>query len=313
MQYDADSFNRWAAAQALAMQSLLAMLDKQNKPSAMISQAFAHVLSDKDLGSALKAETLILPSEADIAEAQVTRNKPVDPAAIHAAREKLRTMIATDLQTSLHATYQALANITGLEDEAMQQRKLKNVCLSYLMTLQDNDAINLAYQQFKNADNMTDQYAALTALMTCDCEQQNLALQDFEKQWSSETNVMDKWFAAQASSSQGDTLKRVQSLMAHPKFDFKNPNKVRALIGSFAMRNPHAFHAIDGKGYEFIAEQVLLLDKLNPQVASRMVRAFMNWKQLEPTRQILMQKQLQRIADTKDLSGDVYEIVSKSL
>ncbi|MDQ6967297.1 MAG: aminopeptidase N C-terminal domain-containing protein, partial [Mariprofundaceae bacterium] len=265
------------------------------------------------LEPALKAEMLLLPSEADIAEALAAKNLSIDPAAIHLAREKLRAIIATDLQTILHTSYQNMSNSHGLSDHAMQQRKLRNICLSYLIAQQDNDAMNLAYQQFQQAGTMTDQFAALSVLVNCDCEQRTLAIQSFEKQWSHESNVMDKWFSAQASSSRPDTLKHVQSLMSHPKFDIKNPNKVRALIGTFAMRNPNAFHAIDGKGYEFIAEQVLILDKLNPQIASRMVRAFMNWKHLEPTRQILMKQQLQRIADDKDLSNDVYEIVSKAL
>ncbi|PIP02316.1 MAG: aminopeptidase N, partial [Zetaproteobacteria bacterium CG23_combo_of_CG06-09_8_20_14_all_54_7] len=124
--------------------------------------------------------------------------------------------------------------------------------------------------------------------------------------------VMDKWFGVQAASSLPGTLQHVQSLMAHPCFDARNPNKVRALIGTFAMRNPYAFHAADGSGYAFVAEQVLLLDAFNPQVASRMVRALMNWKRVEPTRSELMRAQLQRINDA-DLSPDVREIVSKSL
>ena len=313
MRHDTDSFNRWASAQALAKDVLLNMIENNSEPCNTISQAFAHVLADENLEPALKAETLLLPSEADITEAQAAKNHAIDPSAIHHAREKLRAMIATELQTTLHATYQAMCNSNNLSDEAMQQRKLKNVCLSYLLALQDKTAINLAYQQFQQATTMTDQFAALSVLMGCDCEQRRLAIASFEKQWSHENNVMDKWFSAQAASSLENTLQHVQSLMKHAQFDIKNPNKVRALIGTFAMRNAKAFHAIDGKGYAFVAEKILALDKLNPQVASRMARAFSHWKRMEPTRQALMQKQLQRIANTEGLSGDVYEIVSKSL
>jgi len=313
MQYDSDSFNRWAAAQSLAKQTLLNMIATDVEPDNIISQAFSHVLKDQHLEPALKAEALVLPSESDISEAWAIGNKPVNPTVIHNKREKLRRIIASDLQHDLLTTYHSMALACGLDDEAMQKRKLKNVCLSYLMALKNQDSINHAYKQFTQADNMTDQYAALVMLADCDCNERQLALDNFEKQWFHEPNVMDKWFAAQASSALPDTLARISSLMSHPKFDIKNPNKVRALIGSFAMRNTYAFHAEDGSGYQFIADQVLILDKLNPQVASRMVRALMNWKRLEPTRQTLMRTELQRIADTQDLSGDVYEIVSKSL
>jgi len=312
MQYDSDSFNRWAAAQALSKQILLTMIEEGRCPNKIISQAFACLLADQTLEPALKAEALILPSESDISEALAAANKTINPANIHAARESLRHDIASDLQELFHSTYQHMSQATGLSDESMQRRKLKNVCLSYLMTLKTKHQISLAYEQFQKADNMTDQYAALAVLADCDCKERDLALQSFEKQWWNESNVMDKWFSVQASSSLPHTLKNVLSLMSHEKFDIRNPNKVRALIGSFAMRNHHAFHACDGKGYAFIADQVLALDKLNPQVASRMARALINWKHLEPVRQSLMHAQLQKIIHTKGLSADVYEIVSKS-
>ena len=124
---------------------------------------------------------------------------------------------------------------------------------------------------------------------------------------------MDKWFALQAVSTLPNTLEQVQTLMQHSLFDLRNPNKVRALIGSFAMRNPLHFHAQDGSGYQFLADQVLVLDARNPQIASRMVRPLMNWRQYEPVRSALMKAQLERIKAQQGLSGDVFEIVSKSL
>jgi len=312
IQHDSDTFNRWAAAQALSMQTLTAMIEKNKKPNPILLQAFAQLLNDDSLEPAFKAEALVLPSENDIAEAQVASNHAIDPSAIHKAREQLRSMIAKHLQAVLQSTYQAMSKASGLDDQAMQQRKLKNVCLSYLTCLQE-EAIELAYKQFQQAATMTDQFAALSTLMNYDCNERALVLQAFEELWKNESNVMDKWFSAQAASTLDNTLQHVIALMDHPKFDLKNPNKVRALIGTFAMRNPKAFHAIDGEGYRFVADQVLALDKLNPQVASRMVRAFMHWKTLEPTRQEHMKQQLQRIANSQNLSGDVYEIVSKSL
>ncbi len=308
MQHDADAFNRWAAAQRLSMQTLLSML-AGDEPEAILFEAFTHVLHDPSLDAALKAEALTLPSEADIAEASV----PFDPAAIHAARQQLRRLIATRLRSDFEGSYQRLSQASGDDDAAMQQRKLKHVCLAYLMSLQDTDVIRLAFEQFNTASNMTDQYAALAALADCDCPERQQALTAFERQWRSEANVMDKWFAVQAASSLPGALERVRALMAHEAFDLRNPNKVRAVIGTFAMRNPAAFHAEDGSGYAFIADQVLALDAINPQIAARMVRALMNWKRLEAGRSALNRATLQRIADHESLSGDVFEIVSKSL
>jgi len=314
MRFDSDAFNRWAAAQRLAMQTLLAMLADNSEPDAVVADAFGCLLGDTELDAALKAEALSLPAEADIAEAFVTKTAlPADPGCIHMVREQLRRKIAETLRDELNACYHSLSQAEGLDDAAMQQRQLKNSCLSLMVSLKDSAAITLAYRQFEKAGNMTDQYAALALLADCDCDERLKALEAFEQQWSSESGVMDKWFSVQAASTLPDTLERVKALMGHDKFDLHNPNKVRALIGTFAMRNPAAFHLADGSGYAFVADQVLLLDSLNPQIASRMVRALMSWKRVEPRRSVLMRSELQRIADSGGLSGDVYEIVSKSL
>ncbi|MFQ5345644.1 MAG: aminopeptidase N [Mariprofundus sp.] len=308
MCHDSDAFNRWAAARRLAMHTLLSMLAGGEADEA-VTVAFGHVLCDEKLDDALKAEALILPSEIDIAEAC----SPCDPGAIHDAREQLRYLIALSLRGEFGSYYHRLSAASGSGDRAMQQRKLKNVCLTYLLALKDADAVHLACQQFTTAVNMTDQYAALAVLADCDCDERKQVLEAFEQQWHGDTNVMDKWFSVQAASSLAGTLERVKSLMNHPKFDLHNPNRVRALIGTFALRNPVLFHAPDGSGYAFVADQVLALDKVNPQIASRMARALMNWKHLEPVRSDLNRVALQRIADNDGLSGDVYEIVSRSL
>ena len=308
MQHDSDAFNRWAATQRLATQTLLSMLDGI-EPEAGLFTAFSCLLHDEGLDFALKAEALILPSEVDIAESSV----PCDPSAIHTVREHLRCLIASGLRADFERFYQRLSTDSGLDDAAMQQRKLKNVCLDYLSVLQDADAISLVWEQFSTAANMTDQYAALAALSRCDCPERTRALNAFEQQWSDEANVMDNWFAVQAASALPGTLERVKLLLEHDKFDLRNPNKVRALIGTFAMRNPVVFHAVDGSGYAFVANQVLALDRINPQIASRMACSLINWKRVEPVRSALNRAQLQRIADSEDLSGDVYEIVSKGL
>jgi len=316
MQFDANAFNRWAAAQALATQTILFLVEHPESPSATIIQAFKTLLADESLEPALKAEALSLPSLSDIQEAWLNNHDTMNPVALFEAKEGLKCSIAKALKAEFLALYQTMStqgsDTVDLSDVAMQQRKLANVCLSYLVESND-DMLDLAYQQFEQANNMTDQYAALALLADHDCEQREQALQAFESRWSDEANVMDKWFGVQASSSLPNALNHVKALMQYPKFTMKNPNKVRALIGSFAMRNPKNFHAEDGSGYQFVSQQILALDKMNPQIAARMVRALMDWKRLEPTRQALMKAALQSIADSQGLSGDVLEIVNKSL
>lgn len=249
-----------------------------------------------------------MPSEADIAE----QCQPVYPAKIHAAREQLHQHIAHALYDELVMHYQSLTPLTGASDKAMQGRGLKNTILHYLTATEKASAITLANQQFQHADNMTDQYAALEAIINCDCDERTTALARFEKQWSHHHNVMDKWFAAQASTNLPNTLSQILALMQHPAFDLRNPNKVRALLGTYS-RNYTMFHASDGSGYAFIADQVLALDTQNPQIAARLARMLMQWRKLEPTLAAFMQAQLKRIMQHQGLSADVYEIVSKSL
>jgi aminopeptidase N len=171
----------------------------------------------------------------------------------------------------------------------------------------------MIYQQFVHANNMTDQLAALNALSHLDNPQHDQAMQEFQQQWQNDNLVMDKWFVASATSRREDTLEVVKQLMQHPAFDLRNPNKVRALISAFALANPVRFHQQSGAGYQFIADQVITLDRLNPQIASRLVRALMNWKHYEVKRADKMRQQLERIAATDNLSKDVMEIVAKSL
>jgi len=308
MAHDRDAFNRWDAAQRLTMKIMLEMLHEPTYTDSALIPAFQILLNDPQLDLALKAEALTLPSESDIAEA----SHPAHPAAIHQVRENLRRHIAEHLYGDFEAMFHQLQD-HGMDDTAMQQRKLKHVCLSYLMASGRKEAVTLTYQHFTQATHMTDQYAALTLLAQCDCSERVAALQAFETQWQGDAHVMDKWFAAQASSPLSDTLASVQSLMNHPQFHFTNPNKVRALIGSFAMRNPAAFHRADGAGYTFLREQVLKLDAINPQIAARMVRPLISWRNIEPNGSALMQQELKAIAAQHGISNDLFEIVSKSL
>lgn len=318
MKHDSDAFNRWDAGQRLAMRTFLNLLktrgtgEGQGLDHAFI-EAFQSVLNDDSLDESLRAEALMLPSVSDVIEMV----PPADPEAIYEVREFVYSTLAKALRMDLDSHYERLQSVAGGEYKAdavsMGQRKLKNVCLSYLGRIEDEAVNQLCATQYQQANNMTDALAALGVLADIDCEQREASLQHFHDRWQSDTLVMDKWFALQACSTLPGTLKQIRGLMEHKLFDIRNPNKVRALIGSFAMRNPRHFHAADGSGYAFLADQVITLNDLNPQVASRMVRPLMNWQHFESGRAGLMRQQLERIQAHKGLSVDVLEIVSKSL
>jgi aminopeptidase N len=196
---------------------------------------------------------------------------------------------------------------------AIGRRSLKNLALGYLMSLEDREAVELCLGQFHNGHAMTDVIAALGMLADTDLPERGPALEHFYERWNAEALVVDKWFSIQAMSQRADALADVRRLLDHPAFEIRNPNKVYALIGGFAGGNPVRFHDPSGGGYEFLADQVLRLDRLNPQVASRMVKMFARWRKYDAQRQGLMRAQLERIVKTEGLSRDVFEIASKSL
>lgn len=316
MRHDQDAFNRWDAGQRLAMLTFKRLLNDlaTDEPLGLEHEfisAWQAVLNDSSLDAALRAEALTLPSEADIAEV----NRPADPSAIHTVREFVHTTLAKTLRLDFEACYTSLQDTGAYQIDAasMGQRRLKNICLAYLGRLREGSINTLCVKQYADANNMTDSLAALTVLVDIDCPERTKALQHFHDRWQNDTLVMDKWFSLQATSSLPNTLQHIKKLMQHRLFDMRNPNKVRALIGSFTQRNPLHFHALDGSGYAFLSDCVLELNALNPQIASRMVRPLMNWRHYEPQRSTLMREQLQRIKAHEGLSPDVFEIVSKSL
>ena len=316
MQHDSDDFNRWEASQRLAQLLMLQMLDDKAAGRSIgvspeVVDAYQQVLENEHLDHALRAEALSLPGESDIADAV----EQADPQAIHEVREYLIATLANGMRLPLEACYEALNLDESYQIDAgsMGRRRLKNVCLSFLASIHDEGVHAMCLSQFENANNMTDRLAALGALSDIDCPQREVALRAFENEWKDNPLVMDKWFMIQAGSSLPDTLERVKALHSHPAFDPKNPNKIRSLIGRFAMANPVNFHHESGAGYEFITDYVIDLDKRNPQVASRLVRALAKWQQFEPARAALMKASLQKIHGESGISNDVFEIVDKSL
>jgi len=316
LQYDCDGFNRWEAGQQLAVQVVFRLIDDlQNQRllnlDAVIIAAYRSVLAENSEDLSYQAMLLTLPDESYLAgQMQV-----IDVDAIHLAREFIRRTLAVELQSEFLRLYQTnhIDESGCFDAAAVGRRRLKNCCLSYLITLESPEIYQLAEQQFYASRNMTDQMAALSAIVNSRHPAKARSLDSFYQQWRREALVIDKWFALQATCIMSNTFETVEALMRHPAFDMKTPNRVRALIGSFSQANAVHFHAKNGEGYRFLADQVLALNTLNPQIASRMVTGLAQWRRYDDKRQLLMKAQLQRIVATEHLSKDVYEIASKSL
>ena len=320
MAHDSDAFNRWEAGQRLATDVLMNAISAIESggtpsfPAAFLSACGRLLEEGRHRDPAFAAEALTLPGPGVLAEQRVARGLVIDPDAILLARNALRRRIAEALRAELSATWGALHDPAwSPAPEAAGRRALRNVCLGYLMELETAEVRQQALAQFELADNMTDQSAALTALAQCDCPERRTALAAFEARFRDEPLVLDKWFAIQAGARLPGTLREVRALLDHPAFEISNPNKVRALIGTFCHANHAGFHAGDGSGYAFAAEQIVTLDPLNPQVAARLARAFDRWRQFDAGRQTHARRALERILATPGLSRDTTEIVTRAL
>ena len=316
MGHDADPFNRWEAGQQMAIKIIMEQIGRfQKGHDLMLDDSFVNAiektLNDNVLDKALIAAAITLPSERYLAEFM----DEIDPIAIHEVRWFLRCSIAERLKPLLLEQYERNSDEGEyrIDAAAIGQRSLKNSCLAYLMTLNDTDIISRCMQQFDQASNMTDVIAALACLADIEGKEKDTALHAFYDKWQNESLVVDKWFSLQATSRLPNTLDKVIALTEHPAFNLKNPNKVRALISSFCNANQARFHDKSGAGYQFLADYVLALDKLNPQIAARMSNAFSQWRRYDQDRQDKMKLQMSRIQGQQGLSRDVYEVISKSL
>jgi aminopeptidase N len=317
MAHDSDGFNRWDAGQKLSLLVLNKLIDdaiagRELVMDSQLISVFKELLSDHSLDPAMVNLMLQLPSEAQLHEQAAT----IYVEAIHRAREFARQSIAIALQQQLVDTYQRLTDKQNYAPEAMQigKRALRNCVLSYLMQVEAVGP-DLAWQQFKDASNMTDKASALSALVNCPVAKKyaHQALESFEQEYADETLAMNLWLQIQATSKLVNGLDRVKALMAHPAFSINNPNKARSLLGAFCSANPINFHNEDGSGYRFLQQQIVALNALNPQVAARLVTPLTRWKKLpEPSRQ-LMRDALEQIANHDGLVKDIQEIVTKSL
>ena len=317
MGHDDDPFNRWEAGQRLAVRVILSGVDslragRQVEVPDGYVRAFGLTLGASDLDGRYRALALSLPDFTYLGEQMAE----VDVERLHASREAVVRALAQRHRDTFARLWSTLAPDGAYRNDgaSIARRALRNACLGYLCRGDGPDARAPAYEQFREADNMTDQIAALACIAEGErSDARERALDAFYRQWSGEPLVMDKWFALQARSESPDALAHVRALMSHPAYDPRNPNRIRALVGSFCHGNPLRFHAADGSGYDFLREQVLRLDRQNPQVASRLVGARNRWRKYDPARQARMREALREIVGQAGLSRDVYEVASKAL
>ncbi len=314
MARDTDQFNRWESAQTYIGASLIRDVRRIGAQMPLdddvnFAEALRTCINDQALEPAFTAWMLSLPSETDIA-ARIA--KDVDPAAVHQAREHMREMIGRLLEPELRATYDRLEGGDAYRPDAEDagRRALRNTVLSYICAAAGPD---LAHSQFSSAVNMTDTMAALGVLAVHDGPERAESLNAFYDAKKDDHLLVDKWLSLNAVAPFPDRIADIRALTEHEAFSLKKPNKVRALVGAFAASNPVCFNSADGSGYRFIADVVLALDAINPQVAARLSAAFKNWRVLEASRRDLARGEIERIKGRKGLSRDTFEIVSKTL
>ena len=314
---DSDPFNRWQALQSIATRALIADVSAihSGKPpldNSGVIEAIRAILQDSALEPAFVAQAITVPSEADIAREV---GSDVDPDAVFQARRNLRARIGHELGKKLTEAYDVFAVTGPYSPDAASagRRSLKNAALDLLAATGAGHAIELADRQFERADNMTDRMAALSILALHDVPQRRSAIEEFYRRYASDPLIVDKWLALQAAIPETGTLDRVRSLTGHPAFSLSNPNRVRALIGSFAQANATQFNRADGAGFDFVVDVAIALDARNPQVAARLMTAFKSWRALEGGRRTCAERALRRIAEIASLSADVKDIVGRAL
>ncbi len=308
MTHDSDPFNRWDAGQQVAEELLLEGVAHHLAGESWMAdrrwlEGMAEVLQRAPQDPRLAAEMLTLPAERWLLE----RMEVIDIDAIHSVRNRLQITLAEHHQETMVTLYQQTSR------DRVAGRMLRNRLLQLLVPLQQESLTALALEQYHQPLNMSEELGALRALARVGGEVREESLQRFYEKWQHHRLVVDKWFALQAASDLPGTLEQVETLLSHPRFEITNPNRVRAVIGTFAHGNLLHFHRGDGAGYRLVADQVLRLDALNPQIAARLAGAFNRWRRLDPGHQQMAQEQLQRMAAAVPLSRDLYEVVARNL
>jgi aminopeptidase N len=314
--HDSDPVNRWDAAQRSFVDVIRSLATAHRAgQSLVLPQSLIDVvrmlLRDRSGDPALLALALTPPDPGYVSALDAI----IDVDGVVSAREFVMHELARVLRPEFERTYDERRVRASYAPTPAQTgaRRLANVCLRYLGTLEDAPARALVTAQFDAADNMTDTIAALAALKDGASDERDAMFSRFETKWRDEPLVLDKWFALEAVSTRPDALARVRKLLAHPRFNARNPNRVRSLVGAFTLRNFARFNDRDGRGYAFATDQVLSLDPTNPQLASTIAGAFNLWKRFPEPRRGLMEAALQRIAVAPGLSPDVTEVVTRTL
>jgi aminopeptidase N len=320
MANDSDSFNRWEACNQLALNILKEMIAGRQKGESIpldsrLIEAYRSVLADPALDKAMIALMLSLPTESYLSE----QMDIIPVKEIHEVRLAVRRELASALRNEFLSCYRELQSDAPYkpEPEQIAQRSLKNMVLAYLSLLDEQELIEMVYQQATTANNMTDCHSALVSLVNSPVaaadKLSTLALEDFYSKWKDESLAINLWLQVQAGAMTPGGLERVKALMEHEAFDIKNPNRVRSLIGMFCSVNAVNFHREDGAGYEFLADRIIELNGINPQIAARQLTPLTRWRKYPEQLADKMTGQLRRILGVDGLSPDVYEVVSKSL
>ncbi|OYX01383.1 MAG: aminopeptidase N, partial [Caulobacter vibrioides] len=310
---DTDLFNRWEAGQTLARDLILTRTAgaPDEVGEERYADALGRALADDSAEPAFKALLLALPSEPDLA----LMFEAADPAALHEARDHLRTRIAVhlgDLLRRLHGEMQIDGEFSPAASAA-GRRALRNACAEALSADHHADNLTRLVGHFSAARNMTDMIGGLYPMVAMGGVPREKALDSFHRAWRSEPLVLDKWFAVQGRDPNPDALERVTALTQHPDFEPTNPNRLRALVSTFANFNPARFHDPSGAGYAFLTDEILKVDAFNPMTAARLVEPLGGWRRYQPELGELMRAQLERIVAHPNLSKNVLELASKAL
>jgi aminopeptidase N len=321
--HDNDGFNKWNAGQLLFLDVIdeLLVLNENDEelyiPRCLyknFSCVLESALNNQESDKAFLAYLLTIPSGLFLIERSDVANVGAIYKVRHFVIESLAKKFKSDLEKLYFDTGKSLSDQLSVSGEDIGKRMLKNLCLSYLV--HTDRGLGLCESQFNSSRNMTDQTAALRGVLNSGDEKaeelRNSIVQQFYERWKDESLVVNNWFSLQATSSLAGGLSRVESLLSHEAFNLKNPNKVRALIGAFCGQNANNFHLPGGEGYKFLADQVLKLDAINPQIAARLLAPLTRFNKFEPAARELMLQQLHRIKASDSLSKDVSEIVEKS-
>ncbi len=317
MAHDRDPFCRWEAGQNLAVRVIMALAadhlaDRQMVvPEGLVDNYRLLLSGQGEEDASYLALLLTLPSEDYLAEF----SEVIEVEAIHAARELVRKALASGLEDEFRRCHAVNLDLGEYRYDPVLagRRQLKNLCLAYLVMLDKPAYEEMCFQQFREADNMSDEISSLRIMVHSGLKRAGEALEIFADKWRDDPLVMDKWLAVQATVPRQETLEKVRGLTAHPAFDLKNPNRVRSLLGAFSQANPLAFNRADGEAYVFMAERIIELDRINPQIAARMAGCFGRWRRFSTDLQAKMKQQLEWISKTEKISGDLYEVVMKTL